>query len=235
MRINKSEDPQAFDAALLSFNVGTRVQLRAQRDAVPMEHFSSLIGYVKDEFLMVKLPMVGNAPIMFHDDEPITVRAFTGTTIYSFATVVIRSFLGPLYYMHLAYPKEIDRSTLRSELRVKVSLPAGLEYTDESGSIASAQVSLTNLSMSGASFSGDVFLQVGQQISLAFTIQTDGVERAIRAAAIVRSANRRATAKDQKKPVFSCGLQFQNLDADDQLALRLLTYETLLANRQNIV
>jgi c-di-GMP-binding flagellar brake protein YcgR len=235
MRITKSTDPTAFDSAFRHFNVGTRVQLRAQRDTGSIEHFSSLIGFVKDEFLMVKLPMVRNTPIMFPDDEPIIVRAFTGTTIYSFATVVTRTFLGPLYYMHLAYPREIDRSTLRSELRVRVNMPASVEYTDLSGAKALAQVTLANVSISGAAIGSDALLKVGQQVNLSFPVASDGVERVIRAQAIVRSANRKATGSEEENATFSCGMQFQNLNNEDQLALRLLTYETLLSNRQSIV
>ncbi|WP_198599114.1 flagellar brake protein, partial [Escherichia coli] len=70
-------------SSLQNFNVGTRMQLRIQRDTGKIEHFSSLIGFVKDEFLMVKCPVARNTPFILHDGEQVLVRAFTGTTIYS--------------------------------------------------------------------------------------------------------------------------------------------------------
>src|SRR6476469_3841188 len=75
----------ARDAAIQQLNVGTRVQLRVQRDGGQQEYFSSLVGFVKDEFLLVKSPMLRKMPVVLHDGEPVQVRAFTGTTIYSFS------------------------------------------------------------------------------------------------------------------------------------------------------
>lgn len=235
MRINQSEDPEVFGSALQSLSIGMRVQLRAQRDSGAVEHFSSLIGSVKDEFLMVKLPMVRNTPIMFPDDELITVRAFTGTTIFSFATIVMRTFLSPLYYMHLAYPREIERSMLRTEFRVRVNMSASVEYMDLRGARTSARVSLANLSVSGAAISGEVLLGVGQRVRLSFAIHSDGMERGIRVEAIVRSVHRKTTGSGEKSATVFCGMEFQNLDADDQTVLRLLIYETILADRTSFV
>lgn len=166
-----------LESAFQSFNVGTRVQLRSQRETGAIEKFSSLIGFVKDEYVMVKSPMTRNTPIIFFDGEKILVRAFTGTMIYSFSSTVIRTFLSPLYYMHLEYPKEIQSSALRSELRIKVDVPGEIEYQDLTDSRTIAQVQLVNLSLSGARISCEEFISVGQQLQLLFTVHSDDVER----------------------------------------------------------
>jgi c-di-GMP-binding flagellar brake protein YcgR len=222
-------------SSLQNFNVGTRIQLRMQRDTGTIEHFSSLIGFVKDEFLMVKCPVVRNTPFILHDGEQVLVRAFTGTTIYSFASIVQRTLLSPLYYMHLEYPHAMQSSALRNELRVKVGAPAELEYSEDlTGSKASKPATLVDLSLSGARITSEEVISVGNDVQLSFAVQSDGTEHVVRARAVVRSANRTPAISFDDRDVFSYGLQFNSLDPQDQTSIRLLTYETLLSNRQNI-
>lgn len=230
----KGSDAAMLDSAFENFNVGTRVQLRTQRDTGTVEHFSSLIGFVKGEFLMVKCPVVRNTPFILHDGEQVLVRAFTGTTIHSFPSTVIRTLLSPLYYMHLEYPQEMQSSALRAELRIKVNAPAELEYKDLTGSKAINQATLVDLSLSGARIASEDLISVGNEVQLSFAVQSDDVDHVVRAKAVVRSANRKPAAHIDDRDIFSYGLQFKSLDAEDQAAIRLLTYETLLANRQNI-
>ncbi|MBC7502414.1 MAG: flagellar brake protein [Herminiimonas sp.] len=234
MEIINSNGDIDLDAAIQNFNIGTRVQLRNQRDEKPVEHFSSLIGLVKDEFLLVKCPIERNAPFVFYDDEEVLVRAFTGTMIYTFTSTVMRTFLSPLYYMHLAYPRMVTRSALRSALRVKVRLPASVEYANAGGVARTVEVNLVNLSLSGAAIEAPEVIPVGQTLAFSFAVNLDGVERVIRTQAIVRSVNFRPAGRGQEVDVFSCGVQFKDMVTDDQTAIRLLTYEKLLADRQNI-
>jgi c-di-GMP-binding flagellar brake protein YcgR len=235
MRTIKDLNAAAFDSEFLNFNVGTRMQLRVQRDTGPVEHFSSLIGFVKDEFVMVKSPMVRNIPFTFYDGEPILVRAFTGMKIYSFTSTVVRTVTSPLSYIHLDYPKAIQSSALRSEIRVRTSLSASVAYQDLAGSKKSAQVPLVNLSLSGAAIDCQAPLTVGEQLQMSFMIQSDGTEREVRTQAVVRSISSRAANQAQNPGTSIYGLQFQNLDPEDQAAIRLMTYETILMDRQNIV
>ena len=234
MRTVKESDAAMLDSTFENLNVGTRVQLRIQRDTGIAEHFSSLIGFVKGEFLMVRCPVIRNTPFILHDGEQVLVRAFTGTTIHSFSSSVIRTLLNPLYYMHLEYPQAMQSSALRAKLRIKVSAPAELEYKDITGGKAINQATLVDLSLSGARIASQDLISVGNEVQLSFAVQSDGVEHVVRAKAVVRSANRKPSTQFDEQDIFSYGLQFDGLYAEDQAAIRLLTYETLLSNRQNI-
>ncbi len=231
---DETDKAAVLDSSFQNFNVGTRVQLRTQRDTGTVEHFSSLIGFVKDEFLMVKCPTVRNTPFILHDGEQILVRAFTGTTIYSFASAVIRTLLSPLYYMHLEYPQEMQSTALRAELRVKVNVPVDLEYKDLTGVQAISQAILVDLSLSGVRIASEEVISVGNGVQVSFAVQVNGMEQVVRAKAVVRSANRKPATHFDDRDTFSYGLQFDGLDPEDQTAIRMLTYETLLTNRQNI-
>ncbi|MBC7513859.1 MAG: flagellar brake protein [Herminiimonas sp.] len=230
-----TETTPSANAAILGMSVGTRVQLRGLDDPGATEHFSSLIGYVKDEFLLVKLPVVRGSPVIFYDGIQILVRAFTGTTIYTFRATVQRTLLSPSYYMHLSYPSDVASATLRSALRVKVRIPARIEYTPPGKAGVSLQVLLVNLSTSGASIDCDAIVPVGQKLRCVFQIDIDGAEPGISVDAIVRSVNFRPGTAGQSADVFSCGVQFQEISNADETTIRLLSYERLLSDRQNIV
>jgi c-di-GMP-binding flagellar brake protein YcgR len=223
-----------LDAAIQNFNIGTRVQLRGQRDNTAVEHFSSLIGLVKDEFLLVKSPVVRNAPFIFLDGEEVLVRAFTGTVIYTFSSTVMRTFLSPLYYMHLAYPRAVTRAALRSALRVRMRLPATVEYVGPPGPAQTVMGTLVNLSLSGAAIETGTAIPVGQELQVSFSVNIDRIDRPITTKAVVRSMTFRQAARSDQSDVFSCGLQFKEMAIDDQTSIRLLTYEKLLTDRQNI-
>lgn len=229
-------DPKpAGNAAILGLGVGTRMQVRALDEVGATEHFSSLIGYVKDEFLLVKLPVVRGSPVVFYDGTKLQVRAFTGTTIHTFGSTVTRTLLNPFRYMHLSYPAEIASATLRTALRVRVRIPVQIDYTPPGKSAATSQGVLANLSISGASMECHEAMTVGQSLQCGFRIEMDGVEHAINTAAIVRSVNIRSVATGQSEDVFACGIQFEEISPADETIIRLLSYERLLTDRQNIV
>ncbi len=223
------------NATILSLNVGTRVQLRGLDDPGATEHFSSLIGYVKDEFLLVKLPVLRGSPFIFYDGIQILVRAFTGTTIHTFRSTVTRTLLSPFYYMHLSYPAEVSSAMLRTALRVKVRIAARIEYTPPGKAVVTLPALFVNLSTSGASFECDTVVPVGQNLRCVFQVGIDGVEHDINVEAIVRSVNFRPGAGNPPGDIFSCGLQFKELSTADETTIRLLSYERLLSDRQNIV
>lgn len=112
---NTTLEPQGDTHApsFLDFQVGTRLQLFTYREAKPVEHFSTLIGYLKDEYVVCKTPIRNNVLMSFYDGEKLSVRGFTGTKIYTFETSVIRTLPHPLLYMHLDFPCQIKEIGLR--------------------------------------------------------------------------------------------------------------------------
>lgn len=225
----------AGNAAILGMSVGTRVQLRGLDDPSGTEHFTSLIGYVKDEFLLVKLPIMRGSPFIFYDGIQVLVRAFTGTTIYTFRSTVTLTLLSPFYYMHLSYPAQVSGATLRSALRVRVRMPARVAYTAPGMPATTLQATLVNLSTSGASIECDAVIPLGQLLRCGFMVEIDGVEHDITVDAIIRSVNFRPGTAGAAADIFSCGVEFKEISPADETTIRLLSYERLLSDRQNIV
>jgi c-di-GMP-binding flagellar brake protein YcgR len=235
MQTRATSKSTTVDEAFQQLNVGTRIQVRAVRENGQAEYFSFVVGFVRGEFLLIKSPVLRNTPVVLPDGDIVEVRAFTGTTIFRFKATVVRTLLDPLYCMHVTYPTEVERSSLRSELRVKLTLPSTISYQDESGAMQETQGRIVNLSASGAAIEVNSSLAIDTHIQLVFTIPDGFGQSQIRTNAVVRSARARSTIATTGNSAAMCGVQFQGLDENSSMAIRLLTYGTMVLDREKIV
>jgi c-di-GMP-binding flagellar brake protein YcgR len=228
---NKLQD-YAFEQ--MNLQVGGRIQLITHRTLRPVQHFSSVIGWVRDEYLIVKIPLENNGPIAITEGDKLTVRVFSGVNVCSFSTVVQRVFLRPLMYAHVSFPTDIQGTSLRAAMRVKVDIPAHLSREDG----LHAPVFLVNLSVSGALVEAPQPLgREGDIVKLDFTLLAPPDNRQVRiqTPALVRNAGMAPSLKTEGKDIFSYGVQFTGLDPAHFTLLQNLTYEAMLADRQKIV
>ena len=54
---------QEYEFEQMNLQVGGRIQFITHRTIKPIQHFSTVIGWVKDEYLIVKVPFEGNTPL----------------------------------------------------------------------------------------------------------------------------------------------------------------------------
>lgn len=226
--------PTVYEFEQMNLQVGGRVQFITHRTLKPIQHFSSVIGWVKDEYLIVKIPFENGAPIALNEGDKLTLRVFSGVNVCSFSCVVHRVFQRPLYYAHVSFPDRIQGTNLRTSMRVKVDIPAqlrGAAGTDQ-------RVFIVNLSVSGALVeSAREFGQQEGEVALKFTLitQPDNREVLITTRAIIRNAGTVKAPAPDLPPRYSYGLQFIDLEHAHYLMLQNLTYEALIADRQKIV
>lgn len=226
--------PQDIDFETMHLQVGTRLQLITHRRIKPVQYFSSLIGYLKDEYIILKIPMESGAPIALAEGERLTIRVFSGIKVCSFACTVERVFGRPLFYVHVSFPTSVQGTSLRTAMRVKVDLPALI-----AGSGTHSQplaCTILNLSVSGALVVSPNRLPADEeQITLQFSLKAppDDQEVRIPARAAIRNVNVTRAADDSD--LYTYGLQFVELDPGHYTLLQNMTYEALLADRQKIV
>ncbi len=224
---------QEYAFEQMNLQVGGRIQLITHRTLRPMQHFSTVIGWVRDEYMIVKIPLENNGPIAIAEGDKLTVRVFSGVNVCSFSTVVQRVFLRPLMYAHVSFPNDIQGTSLRAAMRVKVEIPAKMSRHDGHH----ASVFLVNLSVSGALIeSTEPLSREGDVVQLDFTLLAPPDNRQVRinTTALVRNASMVQSQKEGKD-VFSYGVQFTGLDPAHFTLLQNLTYEAMLADRQKIV
>lgn len=234
MQTERDLAPKEFEFESMNLQVGVRLQFITYRRIKPMQYFSTLIGYVKDEYLIVKVPLENGTPVGLVEGERITIRVFSGMNVCSFACTVQRVFDRPLLYVHLSFPDTIQGTSLRAAMRVKVDIPAQV-LPPQGG--APVDCALTNVSVSGARIeSARTLPENGGEITLEFGLPSplgDG-EMRVRTQAAVRNVNAMRKEADGSE-MFAYGVQFLDLDPVHHTMLQNLTYEVLLADRQNIV
>ena len=224
---------QEYEFEQMNLQVGGRIQFITHRTIKPIQHFSTLIGWVKDEYLIVKVPFDGNAPIALNEGDKLTIRVFSGVNVCSFSCVVLRVFARPLFYVHLSFPVSIQGTSLRAAMRVKVDIPAQV-----STSLGTTSVFLVNLSVSGALIESPKRLpDEDPQVGLSFYLIAQPGNRQVRIDpnATIRNINIVKPATTDKPEVFTYGVQFIDLDPVHYTMLQNLTYEALIADRQKIV
>lgn len=227
--------PKKLNFEQMHLQVGGRLQFITYRTVKPVQHFSSLIGYIKDEYIVVKTPLENGVPIALDDGEKLTIRVFAGMNVCSFACTVLRVFGRPMSYLHLSFPTVIQGTSLRASMRVKVDIPAQV-----TGCAPDAQpigCSLVNISVTGVLVESAAPLPSDDElVSLQFGVAAmqgaDEVNVVVQAT--IRNTNVGPKAGD-RPGLFTYGMQFVDLDPAHYMLLQNLTYEALLEARQKIV
>lgn len=219
----------------MNLQVESRLQLLLTRDITPVQHFTTLIGYVRDEYLLIRIPFEHGKPLHLYEGERLTLRVFTGTKACSFDATVTRVCMHPYFYAHLSFPRVVRAANLRMAMRVKVDIPATLTRGQPGG--PAIPVRLNSLSITGALVeSGEEIGKDDEVVRLSFSllIQPGAQHLSFETEAKIRNTGMRKAA-EHAPGVHLCGLQFLQLDPTHQLALQNLTYEALLGDRHKLV
>ena len=205
--------PQEFEFESMNLQVGVKLQFITHRRVKPVQHFSTLIGWVKDEYMLVKIPMTGNLPIPLVEGERLTIRVFSGIHVCSFACTVERVFGRPLFYAHLSFPRSIQGTSLRTAMRVRVDIP--LKVTSFQGDAPDTECLLTNLSVNGARVESKTSLaQDDAEVELEFALQAPphNQEVRVRTRAAVRNVSTVPAVGLDQEESFAYGMQFVDLE-----------------------
>lgn len=235
---NVPSSPMEFNFESMNLQVATRFQFFLHRDAKPVQYFSTLIGYVKDEYLLVKIPFENGAAVSLREGEKLTVRIFSGVNVCSFDCTVMRVFLHPFFYVHLTFPTLIQGTSLRMAMRVKVRIPARLCTTANAAESAARTVLLTNLSVGGALIEcGQDLGRTPDTVFLSFKLASHQGEQEVlvNTRMAIRNASVRKASADEPNDTYTYGVQFVELDPAHQVMLQNLTYEALIGDRQRLV
>jgi c-di-GMP-binding flagellar brake protein YcgR len=225
-------DTISFDT--LQLQVGTRLQLGVTRDVRQIQLFSSVIGWLKNEYLLLQMPLDGTQAFPLREGDRLTVRVFSGVRVCWFHTTVLRT-MHPYLYMHVSFPREISGRQLRTALRVRVNIPARVSVPGAASAIAAT---LRNVSISGAALdTPEAIPESTDMFDLRFTLEMPAglPPMPIETKAVVRSRTSSVVNDPVNPYLYTYGVQFTGLDATHKLALQNLIYETLIADRQKLV
>lgn len=218
----------------MALAVESRVQLLVSREGQPFGHFSTLVGYVRDEYLLVRVPYANGLPIVLYEGETVSVRVFSGVDVHVFDVEVTHLWNLQLGCVQLAFPRDIRTTALRREIRVKVALPARV-HADGAGTVVEA--TLRNISVAGALIETRQPLgDIAARVRIEFAATTGDMASEFAAAGTIRNAReRKAASNESALPSLEYGIELDPLDADQRIRMQNLIYHTLIRNRHAVV
>ena len=217
--------------------VGTRLQLIGAPRSGGAPCFTMLIGYVRNEYLLLQLPRENGKIVNYIAGDELTVRVFSGTSVFTFPVQVKRVLRAPLFQLYLSFPTTIESTGLRASVRIKVQIAASVALTGQAAGEAPIATVITNLSRTGALIEADRGLgNLDEKFSLSFSFKHNNADELIqiKTEATIRSALERTAATPNAPARFEHGLQLA-LDSTDRIMVQHYVNELLIADRWKIV
>jgi hypothetical protein len=198
--------------AALGLKIAQTVQI-IRHTPLPSKHYTQLIGFVENEFIILRIPKANGWPVHFNEGERLTVRAFSGTLLHEFESHLIAFLHHPRNYMTLGCPDSIGSVPLRSHERVRCALPVRV-VSNSIGRRPLEGYRFQDLSGSGAAVVGEAPLgAVGESLQVEVALpRASKTDETVALDAVIQSV------KPLSKPLsetagFLHGIRFQHVDA----------------------
>jgi c-di-GMP-binding flagellar brake protein YcgR len=211
--------PKTAKFSDIDVRVGHRVQLIVP-GPFPQKHYTSLIGYVEGEFLIVQLPPEYGETLHLHEGQHLDIRLFSRLSIYTFQCRVNSLMLNPKNFMLLSFPAQVQEYQMRTHERVSVDVPVQVWSTGAQPELRSG-FKLRDISNGGASLQGPSLPeQVGDalKVVLEFHQTTTGRHEKVELLSTLRSFERvtgggaAAAAGPGSSDAYRYGVQFNEVD-----------------------
>lgn len=215
----------------MRLHVGDRFQLETHGPGAS-RHYSTVIGYVPGQSVLIKTPFVGGVPAPYTDGQPLTARAFTGRGLFAFDTTVERVCISPFHYLHLAFPTEVRGAQIRNTERVRVYMPTEITFSGH----APVPGMITDLGINGAAVECNQSFpeQAPLTVHIRFSLEDIHLTAAFEAQAVVHKKTE-SPKTNQASPVFSYGVEFTDLTLGQTVLLQNFVYHQLLTHRHIVI
>ena len=212
----------AFETSRIQ--VGDQVQLQTTDDK-PQRYIVRLIGYSKNQGVIVSPPESNGAMIMLREGQALVGRFFCGHSAYAFSCAVTRMTSVPYPHLHLSYPRQISLQEVRKSPRVDLDLIVALSLASGRGEAAGRMI---DLSITGAGLRTKVEIaEKGDVLLIKFKLVVQGLETVLALRAEVCAIRK---LDDPTMPFFY-GVHFCDLDPSAQFALTAYVYGRLLGHQ----
>ncbi|CAB3752026.1 flagellar brake protein [Paraburkholderia humisilvae] len=203
-------------------SIGALIGVRPQNASGPMQP-SRIIGFAPNQSVFVMPPLVDGRPLSLTVGENVEIVAIASQAVFRFVCTVDAVCHLPFDYVVLSRPGVIRRLRERKSIRVRARFPVRFGLNPDGNGYEGLGLMQT-ISALGMSF-GTPWLvgKVGQRVRLSFRLQSKDSDTLIETIAIVRNAQA-ALAEDG---LASHGLEFEHLDAAQQLALKSFVFDRI--------
>jgi c-di-GMP-binding flagellar brake protein YcgR len=226
-------DARRIEPACVKFDemhlpIGVRMQMMV--GPANQQYATSLVGYVRGEYLIVRIPVVNGLSIALRQGESIKMRVFSGVSVFMFTTHIEHFLLGGLYLLLLSFPKSIQATTFRNATRVPVQVEAQVTpYTGPVRGVATPTV-IRDLSMHGALVtSASALGATDDEIAMSFTLTTQSSTEGLN---VSLKAFIRNVQTSGGNATYRYGVEFETLQNNNKLYVQEFLYEHMLDIRR---
>lgn len=228
--------PQSsFPFEAMSLKVGDRLQAQPPIKVSAARCFVRLIGYLEDRSMLITTPATANSVrLQLMEGDPLVMRVFSSQNAFGFACDVQRVCKLPYSYLHIFFPKEVQGTVIRKAARVKTKIIVKVRTEQEGGADLTGIIS--NLSANGALMDGPRNMaEAGDSIHLTFRLQLHNIEANLSLVAIVRAVLDDETLKQSGTSLAHFGLEFVDLQPNDQMMLQSMVYQKMIEQPQSLI
>ena len=212
----------------LDLAIGMSLNMQLQMGESKRRYDVQVIGYLKDESLLVTMPREKGALAKLFPQDEYIVRYFKGKNIIAFKTKILHVAKIPYWYLHLECPQKLEKVEIRQAERINISITAqtlmnGQKYWSV----------IRDLSAGGAQVvANDEIGQAGDHIELFFDLKIGEIEREVHLVALIRNV-RQAKSEINGKPEYRYGGEFMDPSEQDVVFVQGFVYEQLLNHRED--
>ena len=230
---NASQSSFPFEA--MSLKVGDRLQAQPPTKVSAERCFVRLIGYLQDLSMLITTPAtVNSVRLQLMEGDQLVMRVFSSQNAFGFACHVQRVCKLPYSYLHISFPKDVQGTVIRKAARVKTKIIVKVRTEQDGGANLTGVIS--NLSANGALMDGlRNMAAVGDSIRLSFRLKLHNIEADLSVLAIVRAVFDDETLKQSGTSLAHFGLEFVDLQPNDQMMLQSMVYQQMIEHPQSLV
>lgn len=214
-----NKETAMLDLDSVRWHVGEPFYLQVH-DNSSIRYTVRLIGYVKNQSILVTAPRIDGQGALIRDGQTFIVRSFPGKKAYAFTASALKSVYSPHAYLHLSYPKVVRCTAIRQSSRATVKIIASVTLGDPE---QTAAASLSDISMGGTS--GTIKRSIGKKNDhgvIKFKVTTAGEDAFLNIQVIARSI-----VETENTGEFRFGFEFVNLSPQSKLILSSFVHQTL--------
>ncbi len=230
---NNSNETFTFDD--IKLKVEDRLQLEPPPHLVRERFLVKVIGFLRGVSLLVTTPITANGlRLQLLENEKVVMRSFSGQNAFAFVCTVIRINKSPFEYLHLSFPENIQGVVIRKAPRVKTHIIAAVQC----GSGEQEQISalISDVSANGASLEAKQQLGYkGDILHLVFRVQLHNIEALLSLKGEIRGVLSADTSDASKSALICHGIEFQDLQPNDQVIIQSMIYQQMIENPHKLV
>lgn len=225
----------SFPFEAMNLKVGDRLQAQPPPKVSAERCFVRLIGYLEDLSMLVTTPAtVNSVRLQLIEGDQLVMRVFSSQNAFGFACDVQRVCKLPYSYLHVSFPKEVQGTVIRKAARVKTKIIVKVRTERGGGTDLTGVIS--NLSANGALMDGPRnTAATGDSIRLTFCLKLHNIEANLSLVAIVRAVLDDETLKQSGTSLAHFGLEFVDLQPNDQMMLQSMVYQKMIEQPQSVV